>query len=498
MEVYKADENAYYMRDASGNERVMPKALVAAGNTTPMYESALQSYQAKNAPMPVQSPVGQYPLQSTVTPMPNVPTGEAPATAADYAAPAPQLQPAVPQMPMTMSTTTEAPSMSITQKQIAPEAKKALDDADRKLIEATTAKTNAELNAINVQAEGEKKMAEENVKLSQIAQQNEATRLARLKESQDDFNASVKELAGMKVDQGRIWKDKTTGDKIAVGIGVLLGAIGQGLTGGKSNYALDVIDNAIERDIAAQKTEIATKGEVLGQKQNAIAMMRQRFGDERLADLAFKEAAMEKVKASILDKMASTKSDAVRAQGQMALSQIAQGSAQRLAEATQISATKTAGGEKSTVVVETGKPEKAGAAPTEFQGKAAMFAAGAELAEKNFQDIEKQGFQRGSWSQAALKVLPEATRSALQKRQNQAELAFADAFLRQTSGAAISDSERKDAAARFFPRAGDSPEVLAQKEQDRKLQIQLMKQLSGPAGAQKKTSYTPVSFAGSK
>lgn len=506
-EVIREDDNSYYTD--TGN--YVPKATMSPA-VRELYQSKLNDYQSRTGMIPATAPVqntGMSPvstptqsvMQPAVSPIPLVPVDTGEATAAEYVAPAlPPKSPPITTagMPTSMTTAVEGPQSSITQKSIAPATQKAMDKAATGLINAEKAKTDAELEAVKLESDINKRAAEKDLETSEIINVREKNRQTETAELKNDHAAAVKELAGMKVDPNKIWANKTTGDKIQVGIGILLGAFGQALTGGKSNYALDVIDQAIDRDIAAQKANIGAKQVVVGEKANAIAMLRQRFGDERLADITFKQAALERVKSEFFDKIVATKSAEVRARGQKAIAGIDEMISKIRLEATAINETRTSGGQRVATTVETPKPGAGGRAPTEFEGKAAMFAAGAEQAERNFKDIEGKGYSRGSWSEAALKVLPEATRSELQKRQNQAELAFADAFLRQTSGAAISADERADAARRFFPRAGDSAEVLKQKEADRNLQISVMKQLSGRQAQMQPAVYTPPSYAGAK
>lgn len=55
-----------------------------------------------------------------------------------------------------------------------------------------------------------------------------------------------------KIDPNRLYKNSTTGENIMRAIGLALGGIGGGATGGK-NLAVDAINHAIERDVDAQK-----------------------------------------------------------------------------------------------------------------------------------------------------------------------------------------------------------------------------------------------------
>jgi hypothetical protein len=91
------------------------------------------------------------------------------------------------------------------------------------------------------------------------------------------------DVATNKIDPSRIYNNMTTGNRVMAGISLLLGGISQGLSKAKSNPAMDVINNAIDRDIDAQKAE-------LGKKQNLLAINLQKYG--RL-DAAFQATKMQ-------------------------------------------------------------------------------------------------------------------------------------------------------------------------------------------------------------
>lgn len=92
-----------------------------------------------------------------------------------------------------------------------------------------------------------------------------------------------KDIASQKIDPNRMWTNASTGNRVTAGISLLLGGLSQGLTGAKSNPAMDVINNAIDRDIDAQKAE-------LGKKQNLLSLNLQKYG--RL-DQAFQATKMQ-------------------------------------------------------------------------------------------------------------------------------------------------------------------------------------------------------------
>jgi len=114
----------------------------------------------------------------------------------------------------------------------------------------------------------------------------------------------------------------------------------------------------------------------------------------------------------------------------------------------------------------TGKGQKE---PTANQYKAAGFGRRLEQAEKEFSALDKEGYDRTTMEEAAASswLVPEMWKGGPTKRQSQAERNFVNAILRRESGAAISSSEFSSAEKQYFPRVGDTPQVLAQKKANR-------------------------------
>lgn len=125
----------------------------------------------------------------------------------------------------------------------------------------------------------------------------------------------------------------------------------------------------------------------------------------------------------------------------------------------------------------------------DWQVQSATYGRRLAQAENVFSDLENQGYDRGTFGEGAKDLLSAVPgvghlTSENLKRQQQAERNFITATLRKESGAAISASEFKNAEQQYFPRAGDSPEVLAQKRANRQQVVEGMKLGAGPAWSQ--------------
>ena len=115
--------------------------------------------------------------------------------------------------------------------------------------------------------------------------------------------------------------------------------------------------------------------------------------------------------------------------------------------------------------------------PTEVQSKAATFGRRVEQA---LGELESIDYDRTALSAGIRAKLPNVTKPAELQRLEQAERNFLSAVLRKESGALITENELKFAEKQYFPRAGDKPEVVEQKNRNRLL---AMEALRGEAGS---------------
>lgn len=120
----------------------------------------------------------------------------------------------------------------------------------------------------------------------------------------------IKDYSSGKIDANRVYNNMTTGNRVLAGISVLLGGLSQGLTGAKSNPAMDVINNAIDRDIDSQKAD-------LGKKQNLLSLNLQKYGNLKDATQATKMQIMTIAQAQVNEAAAKSGSKQALAASQM-------------------------------------------------------------------------------------------------------------------------------------------------------------------------------------
>jgi len=138
----------------------------------------------------------------------------------------------------------------------------------------------------------------------------------------------------------------------------------------------------------------------------------------------------------------------------------------------------------------TGTPLRGkGTAMTETQSNATAYGMRMKEANAILEDLAKKGVLKGAVIEAtpliggALgQILPSALggTSAAQQQVNQAKSNFITAVLRKESGAVISDSEFDREDKKYFPQINDSPAVIKQKENARKLAIKAIEVQAGP------------------
>lgn len=112
-------------------------------------------------------------------------------------------------------------------------------------------------------AQAQQQVIQKDLEARQDLQKGFAQNLADFQASQKTF---LNDYANGQIDPNHYMESRSTGQKIANGIGLFLGGLGQGLIGG-NNPAQDWLNNQIDRDISAQKANLDKKKTLLGANQ---------------------------------------------------------------------------------------------------------------------------------------------------------------------------------------------------------------------------------------
>lgn len=148
----------------------------------------------------------------------------------------------------------------------------------------------------------------------------ETARQTKLDESFKKLQDAQADFAQQKVDPNRFWANKDTGDKVLAGIGLFLGAFSQS----GSNPAVQVITQAINRDIDAQKANIDVKGQAVRNQQGIYGDMFARFKDQRAASEATRIAYLDNAQMKIQQISAKYAGPEIKAKADQAIGQLEQ------------------------------------------------------------------------------------------------------------------------------------------------------------------------------
>ena len=118
---------------------------------------------------------------------------------------------------------------------------------------------------------------------------------------------------------------------------------------------------------------------------------------------------------------------------------------------------------------------------TAAQYNAAAFGKSMLQANRDLDQLASEGYNRSDRMSALDASLPNWMASGNSKRQRQAEENFVNALLRKESGAAVPDQELARYEKAYFVRAGDTPEVIAQKKASREQKLAGLRASAGGA-----------------
>lgn len=127
----------------------------------------------------------------------------------------------------------------------------------------------------------------------------------------------IDDVRSKTIDPNRAYSD--TGSKVTAVLGGVLGGIYQGLNHLSSNPFIDQMNRVIDRDIAAQETDLKTKKEAIGERKGLLAEMRATYKDEALAKIQARNLYYEGAKEELMAQAAQYDSPAIQARADQAI-----------------------------------------------------------------------------------------------------------------------------------------------------------------------------------
>ena len=134
-------------------------------------------------------------------------------------------------------------------------------------------------------------------KIQKDRQDVEKEALKRANDVQTRHTAVLDELSATKISPDNYWAEKSTGQKIGIGIAMILGAYGAANTG--QNSAVEVINKAIDRDLDTQKANYTAKKGVAAELDSAYAKFYGVYKEEKAATAAAKAALIDQASLKI-------------------------------------------------------------------------------------------------------------------------------------------------------------------------------------------------------
>lgn len=131
---------------------------------------------------------------------------------------------------------------------------------------------------------------------------------------QSDINQTAEDYRNMKIDPKRYFSSMDTPKKFTTALGMIMGGLGAGLTGGQ-NQVMSYIDKQIDRDIESQKAD-------MGKTQNLMSYNMAKLRNEQDAYAMTKAMHLQAFQNEIQASMAKNQNPIIQARLQQALAPI--------------------------------------------------------------------------------------------------------------------------------------------------------------------------------
>jgi hypothetical protein len=167
----------------------------------------------------------------------------------------------------------------------------ALKRAGQERYEAAEGVTEAAGVRAREEADVRASMIEENRRAEVEMQARNAERERVIGQKLQKIDTLAQEAAAGRIDPDHFWADKSAEAKFAIAIMQGVAAWAEASGGGKA-YAIQNVNDAIDRDMKAQAMNLENKHAALAAQTNLLGQLRQEFGDRDAAASAFRAAKL--------------------------------------------------------------------------------------------------------------------------------------------------------------------------------------------------------------
>jgi hypothetical protein len=190
------------------------------------------------------------------------------------------------------------------------------DQAERDAMLAMSREVEAEAGALVDTADAITRAQAEVNQLERQRQEAERARQTELRRRQAELDRMAGEVASKQIDPSRMFARGETRNRIAGAMALAFGGLADALRGGGDSgirSALAVINQAVDRDIEAQRSNVGIAQQGVAQKRALLDDMRRTLGDEAAAEDATRALMLEGVERDIRALQLAATSDAQRA-----------------------------------------------------------------------------------------------------------------------------------------------------------------------------------------
>ncbi len=169
-------------------------------------------------------------------------------------------------------------------------------------------------------AEGAQAMAQQKRDDAAIQQMEAANAAEHFKTYQEETQRQIDDVRTQKINPNRLYAD--SGSAVMAVIGGALGGLYQGLNHLSNNPFLDQMNKNIDRDIAAQETDLKTKKESISERKGLLSEMRATYKDDALAKMQARNLYYEAAKEDLAAQASEYDSPAIQSRADMAIAAI--------------------------------------------------------------------------------------------------------------------------------------------------------------------------------